>query len=464
MSIKEKLEKFLYGKVFERFILFLVTLSVSILFIEKAFELEVSTILIFEKLDILILTIFSIEFFFKLYINRSQYFWEDYGWIDLLSILPILAPAIKALRGIKLLRGIRVLRAIRLLKMLRLLRFLKLSKSTDSVLKQKVFVPISTSAMIIVLTIGFVLTNWIEDEYKERDNKVFKEIFIHLETSPSAEIMKQYPEVLFIRKNGKLIESRFPEIELDKKYLMEQIRELTAGELGLKSGTDIEITFSCNATYRAVKKVELFVMLISILVIVVLILVMNTIISNIILDPLNELSRTMDTIVKKVEVPNTKETRVEISYNERIESFSDDEIGVLSNKYNVLLETLKQKEVQSKTVFRNMVYMIMKLFGEFHNITKGHQMRTAVLASALGYKMGLSEMDRESLYYGMLLHDLVKTGIDKNVLTKPAILTPEERQEMNRHPMLGYEIAKDFPLINTAELMVIRDHHEKYDG
>jgi CHASE2 domain-containing sensor protein len=70
------------------------------------------------------------------------------------------------------------------------------------------------------------------------------------------------------------------------------------------------------------------------------------------------------------------------------------------------------------------------------------------------------------------LHDIGKVGIPDQVLNKPGALTPEERAEMRKHPVLGREV-----ILNAEQRVGVRDdatlqmakeivytHHERWDG
>lgn len=447
------LEKFVYCLPFEIFILSLVILSISLLIYEKIFDLNPAVYDIFEIIDLVVMIIFAFEFITKLVFRRGKYFLGDYGWIDLLSIIPIFSPALKVLRGVKLLRGMRLVKALRLL---RILRILKVAKKTESVLKQKVFVPTSSVIMIISLVLGFFLVSWQEDTLKRFDEQEFNRVFQELKDLPEETVLQKNEHILAIKKENRIIAYRYTPEEIAKNYIEEQYTTIN------KDG--YEITFSVMETYRMTERIELVILLITILTIIILIIILNMIIDRIVLGPLAKLSQTMDRVVYDVKIPNTDEIRKEIDFNIEVKYQSNDEIGSLADKYNFLIKTLKQKNQQSKSIFRRLVNSMMNIFAEFHNITRGHQVRAARVASAIGYGLGLAEEDRESLYFGMMLHDLGKVGVDKNVLTKPGKFSEHEKAEMERHPEIGFEIAKDFPLISLKELTVIKEHHEKYDG
>jgi HD-GYP domain-containing protein (c-di-GMP phosphodiesterase class II) len=61
------------------------------------------------------------------------------------------------------------------------------------------------------------------------------------------------------------------------------------------------------------------------------------------------------------------------------------------------------------------------------------------------------------------IHDLGKIGIPDRYLHKPGALTPEERLDMERHPVIGAQILQPLSLYQDA-LSIVRHHHERWDG
>jgi putative two-component system response regulator len=95
--------------------------------------------------------------------------------------------------------------------------------------------------------------------------------------------------------------------------------------------------------------------------------------------------------------------------------------------------------------------------------TEGHVERVSRSARALGERLGLPRLEVETLAKAGFLHDVGKIGVRESVLLKPGPLTPEERQEIERHSVLGEEICR--PLRSAANLLAaIRHHHERIDG
>jgi HD-GYP domain-containing protein (c-di-GMP phosphodiesterase class II) len=70
----------------------------------------------------------------------------------------------------------------------------------------------------------------------------------------------------------------------------------------------------------------------------------------------------------------------------------------------------------------------------------------------------------ERIGLGGMLHDIGKSQIPEEILNKPARLTPEEFDEVKRHPLAGVDIVKDRKGVPRQSLKVIRSHHEHFDG
>jgi len=74
------------------------------------------------------------------------------------------------------------------------------------------------------------------------------------------------------------------------------------------------------------------------------------------------------------------------------------------------------------------------------------------------------ELNKDLLIAGAMLHDIGKLGIPHDLLNKPAPLTEEETQHMQRHAEVGYKICLPLKKVLGPALDVIRHHHEKLDG
>ena len=72
--------------------------------------------------------------------------------------------------------------------------------------------------------------------------------------------------------------------------------------------------------------------------------------------------------------------------------------------------------------------------------TCGHSERVALLSRHLAQEIGLSDHEVEQIYMAGLLHDVGKIGVPESVLQKTGRLTPEEFEQMKKHPQIGARI------------------------
>ncbi len=95
--------------------------------------------------------------------------------------------------------------------------------------------------------------------------------------------------------------------------------------------------------------------------------------------------------------------------------------------------------------------------------TAGHQRRVADLARAIATKMGLSNEQINGIRIAGSIHDLGKTCVPADILSKPGRLTDHEFGIIKAHPEVGYDILKNiqfpWPIART-----ILQHHERIDG
>src|SRR5262249_55068315 len=89
--------------------------------------------------------------------------------------------------------------------------------------------------------------------------------------------------------------------------------------------------------------------------------------------------------------------------------------------------------------------------------------KLAEYACRLGRAIGLGGDDLETLRKGAPVPDIGKIGIRESTLRKPSRLTPEEFDEVKRHPIIGERLC--LPMRCAEELVpVIRHHQERWDG
>lgn len=95
--------------------------------------------------------------------------------------------------------------------------------------------------------------------------------------------------------------------------------------------------------------------------------------------------------------------------------------------------------------------------------TGQHSARVTEIASRFADFLGLAAKEVSTLRNAVYLHDIGKIGISDAILLKPGPLTMEERQVIQKHPLIGSRIVEPLAL-SLQEKEIILLHHERWDG
>jgi len=130
-------------------------------------------------------------------------------------------------------------------------------------------------------------------------------------------------------------------------------------------------------------------------------------------------------------------------------------IAIQNARLNIAL-----KDAQMENIFRLSVAI------EYRDRETGkHIHRVSEYAELIAKKIGLRNNEVELIKSAMLLHDIGKIAIPDNILLKPGKLTPEERQIVEQHPIIGAKMLEGSgSLILKVSAIIALYHHEKYDG
>ena len=95
--------------------------------------------------------------------------------------------------------------------------------------------------------------------------------------------------------------------------------------------------------------------------------------------------------------------------------------------------------------------------------TRGHCDRLAEMSVRLGERLGVPEEHLTALRRGGVVHDIGKVAVPDSVLLKPGPLSAEEIEVVRKHPIVGERICSPLKVLRLV-LLIIRHHHERYDG
>ncbi len=93
------------------------------------------------------------------------------------------------------------------------------------------------------------------------------------------------------------------------------------------------------------------------------------------------------------------------------------------------------------------------------SIVDSHLTTTTAYALMIANNMGLSRDDKKILEQACIFHDFGKLLIPEEIINKPYGLTPEEKEIMDLHAELGYQLLKNTGL-NERVLNLVRNHHK----
>lgn len=107
------------------------------------------------------------------------------------------------------------------------------------------------------------------------------------------------------------------------------------------------------------------------------------------------------------------------------------------------------------------VFSVLK--HDFHTFI--HSANVCSYCVLLAKELGISTRDElDAISTGALLHDIGKVGIPWSILTKPGLLTDEERTQIQDHPQNGFTQLSRREDLSWEQLMIVYQHHERLDG
>ena len=169
-----------------------------------------------------------------------------------------------------------------------------------------------------------------------------------------------------------------------------------------------------------------------------------------------------DAITKpfKKEIDNAKVLFSDLSYSVEQLSFN-----LRVGKGLDVSETKKLTKSVVKSVINNPNTMIwLSRLKDKGDYTYNHSLRASVLATVFGRHLGLEEDDLISLATGVLLSDIGKTKIKRELLNKSGELSEKEMAIVRSHVELGVEMLAKDKNVEHSTLVIVETHHERFNG
>ena len=149
--------------------------------------------------------------------------------------------------------------------------------------------------------------------------------------------------------------------------------------------------------------------------------------------------------------------------DKKVDLKSGDEFELLAISFNKMVDEIKEWHLRLQKYYLDTIRTLARAIEAKDPYTKGHSERVARYAVGLAKYMHLSENEVRLLEEVCILHDIGKLGIPENILTKPTVLSQEERELVKTHPAMGADILSSLEFLNPG-IKVILGHHERQDG
>ena len=157
-------------------------------------------------------------------------------------------------------------------------------------------------------------------------------------------------------------------------------------------------------------------------------------------------------------------------FTSRVETNNITEIGTLGETFNLMTDKVEEQIVnlakaaaENRELFVGTVKALAAAIDGKDKYTRGHSERVARISVAMGKRLGMDELELDTLRMSALLHDIGKIAIDDAILKKPAALTDAEYEIMKTHPQRGYKIMSQIPAMKDF-LPGMYMHHEMVNG
>ena len=160
----------------------------------------------------------------------------------------------------------------------------------------------------------------------------------------------------------------------------------------------------------------------------------------------NELNKVISRLYISHDITALKELESELrTLNQKLEARVLERTQALANSYDYTLEGwAKALELRDKE-------------------TEGHSRRVTETTLIVARELGIPEDELEHIRRGAILHDIGKMAIPDDVLLKPGALTPAEREVMQQHPAIAFQLLEKIPYL-AESIDIPYCHHERWDG
>lgn len=169
-----------------------------------------------------------------------------------------------------------------------------------------------------------------------------------------------------------------------------------------------------------------------------------------------------------------KKTIIDIAENTRIESIiislaigSDVKTEMSQRLWDVMKKAdnrmYENKLKYGKLMKNKTIEVVLRNINNKYDKEQIHTEMVTKYCESIAKKIGLTAEETEEIKTAGAVHDIGKITVSPDILNKSEKLTPEEWEEIKRHPVTGHNILKGVDEYSSFANTILH-HHERYDG
>src|SRR5688572_3596102 len=145
-------------------------------------------------------------------------------------------------------------------------------------------------------------------------------------------------------------------------------------------------------------------------------------------------------------------------------------IGVGIHTHRLLEEVAHRAEEnrrlyeELRAIYRDTVRAFAAAIDIKDKYTQGHSERVGRYSEIIAREMGWSEEEVEGIQIAGCLHDIGKLVVDRDIINAPYHIDAKRSNDLNRHPVAGYEILSPIKHPYADIPLMAKYHHERLDG
>jgi putative nucleotidyltransferase with HDIG domain len=176
---------------------------------------------------------------------------------------------------------------------------------------------------------------------------------------------------------------------------------------------------------------------------------------------LQYLEHHLDRVLGNLEVPQPKKAKLLYSVSQTVMQDTFEQ----PRSQTIVPRTRKMAERTVEFVLRNngaLGQLARLMSTDYYTYT--HSINVCIFGVTLARHVGLNEADLKEYAVGALLHDLGKTEIPKELLTRAGPLSHDEMAAVKSHVVIGEQLLREHHALSQVALIPVAQHHEKLDG